>query len=59
MAFVGGYTVFLPGNWDITTFFFSYAMIGIVPVLFVFWKIVHRTQVRRFWAPSVLLIVIE
>ncbi|KAL2256839.1 hypothetical protein VTK26DRAFT_1044 [Humicola hyalothermophila] len=23
MAFVGGYTVFLPGNWDIPTFFFS------------------------------------
>ena len=23
MTFVGGYTVFLPGNWDIPTFFFS------------------------------------
>jgi amino acid transporter len=23
MAFVGGYTVFLPGNWDVPTFLFS------------------------------------
>jgi amino acid transporter len=24
MAFVGGYTVFLPGQWDVPTFLFSY-----------------------------------
>lgn len=24
MCFVGGYTVFLPGNWDVPTFLFSY-----------------------------------
>ncbi|KAG6916599.1 hypothetical protein DXG01_006156 [Tephrocybe rancida] len=47
MAIVGGYTVFLPGNWDVPTFLFSYAMVGIVPVLFVFWKILHKTQWRR------------
>ncbi|KAF9469325.1 general amino acid permease AGP2 [Collybia nuda] len=47
MAFVGGYTVFLPGKWDIPTFFFSYAMIGIVPVLFVAWKVAHKTQWRE------------
>ncbi|GLB34703.1 putative general amino acid permease [Lyophyllum shimeji] len=46
MAFVGGYTVFLPGRWDVPTFLFSYAMIGVVPVLFVFWKVLHRTQWR-------------
>jgi len=45
MAFVGGYTVFLPGRWDIPTFFFSYTMIGVIPLLFLYWKIVHRTQV--------------
>jgi amino acid transporter len=28
MAFVGGWTVFLPGNWDVPTFLFSYAMLG-------------------------------
>ncbi|KAE9409516.1 hypothetical protein BT96DRAFT_962194 [Gymnopus androsaceus JB14] len=48
MAFVGGYTVFLPGKWDIPSFFFSYTMIGILPVLFVFWKFYRGTQVRVF-----------
>ncbi|KAG5353115.1 hypothetical protein C0989_010319 [Termitomyces sp. Mn162] len=46
MAFVGGYTVFLPGRWDVPSFLFSYAMIGICPVLFVFWKVLHKTQWR-------------
>jgi amino acid transporter len=46
MAFVSGYTVFLPGKWDTTTFFFSYTMIGLVPLLFIFWKVIARTQVR-------------
>ena len=31
MTFVGGYTVFLPGFWDIPTFLFSYTMIGVFP----------------------------
>ncbi|KAJ7940420.1 general amino acid permease AGP2 [Mycena leptocephala] len=43
MAFVGGWTVFLPGNWDVPTFLFSYAMLGIAPVLFIFWKVFRRT----------------
>ncbi|ESK89860.1 general amino acid permease [Moniliophthora roreri MCA 2997] len=47
MAFIGGYTVFLPGKWDVPTFLFSYAMIGVVPVLFVAWKLYHRTQWRQ------------
>ncbi|KAJ7219477.1 amino acid permease/ SLC12A domain-containing protein, partial [Mycena pura] len=45
MALVGGWTVFLPGNWDIATFLFSYASLGAAPVLFVFWKIFRRTTV--------------
>lgn len=44
MTFVGGYTVFLPGNWDVPTFLFSYAMIGVFPVLFVGWKLVKKTR---------------
>ncbi|KAF8212010.1 amino acid permease/ SLC12A domain-containing protein [Mycena galopus ATCC 62051] len=28
MAFVSGWTVFLPGNWDVPTFLFSYTMLG-------------------------------
>ncbi|KDR73612.1 hypothetical protein GALMADRAFT_622147 [Galerina marginata CBS 339.88] len=45
MAFVGGYTVFLPGHWDVPSFLFSYLMIVIVPVLFLYWKVRYRTQV--------------
>ena len=44
MTFVGGYTVFLPGNWNVTTFLFSYTMIGVFPILFVGWKLLKRTK---------------
>lgn len=47
MAFVGGYTVFLPGNWDVPTFLFSYFMIMAFPVLYVGYKLVMRTKWRR------------
>ncbi|KAG2019910.1 general amino acid permease AGP2 [Coprinopsis cinerea AmutBmut pab1-1] len=44
MAFVGGYTVFLPGWWDTPSFFFSYTMIVVCPLLFLYWKLRHRSQ---------------
>ena len=44
MTFVGGYTVFLPGQWDVPTFLFSYMMIGVFPVLFLGWKLLKRTK---------------
>ncbi|KXX80246.1 General amino acid permease AGP2 [Madurella mycetomatis] len=44
MAFVGGYRVFLPGNWDVPSFLFSYAMIGICPCLYLGWKILKRSR---------------
>ncbi|MCJ1430468.1 hypothetical protein MMC29_008386 [Sticta canariensis] len=44
MTFVGGYTVFLPGQWDIPTFLFSYAMICVFPVLLIGWKLLKRTK---------------
>ncbi|MCJ1395500.1 hypothetical protein MMC18_008386, partial [Xylographa bjoerkii] len=47
MTFVGGYTVFLPGQWDLPTFFFSYTMIGVFPVLFVFWKLSKGTKLLK------------
>ncbi|KAL4740182.1 amino acid permease/ SLC12A domain-containing protein [Aspergillus similis] len=47
MAFFGGYEVFLPGNWDVPTFLFSYTMIGVFPVIYFGWKIFHRTSVRK------------
>ncbi|KAI4859543.1 amino acid permease/ SLC12A domain-containing protein [Hypoxylon rubiginosum] len=47
MTFVGGYTVFLPGKWNIPTFLFSYTMIGICPILFICWKLIHKTKFHR------------
>ncbi|KAH9484385.1 General amino acid permease AGP2 [Psilocybe cubensis] len=47
MAFVGGYTVFLPGRWDVPSFLFSYTMIAVVPLLFIYWKVRHSTE----WQP--------
>jgi amino acid transporter len=32
------------GNWDIPTFLFSYAMIGVFPIIFVGWKLFKRTK---------------
>ncbi|OJJ56712.1 hypothetical protein ASPSYDRAFT_1152454 [Aspergillus sydowii CBS 593.65] len=42
-----GYDVFISGQWDITTFFTSYTMVGFFIVAFVFWKIVKRTKYVR------------
>lgn len=47
MAFVGGYTVFLPGKWDVPTFIFSYFMIGLFPILFIGWKLIKKTKWTR------------
>ncbi|KAB5535273.1 putative carnitine transport protein [Coniochaeta sp. 2T2.1] len=47
MTFVSGYTVFLPGKWDIPTFLFSYTMIGIWPVLYLGWKLLKKTTVWK------------
>jgi amino acid transporter len=62
MVFVGGYTVFLPGHWDIPNFLFSYVSspinchisnrlrytsVGLFPVLYVGWKIVHKTKIVK------------
>jgi amino acid transporter len=44
MAFVGGYTVFLPGHWSVATFLFSYTMIGVCPILYFGWKFIHKTK---------------
>ncbi|OTB02636.1 hypothetical protein M426DRAFT_13421 [Hypoxylon sp. CI-4A] len=47
MTFIGGYTVFLPGNWSVPTFLFSYTMISVCPILFIGWKIIHKTSFRK------------
>ncbi|KAK5653901.1 hypothetical protein OQA88_7826 [Cercophora sp. LCS_1] len=47
MTFVGGYNVFLPGQWKVPTFLFSYTMIGVCPILFVGYKIAKRTRFHQ------------
>ncbi|KAH8911330.1 putative carnitine transport protein [Coniochaeta sp. PMI_546] len=47
MTFVGGYTVFLPGNWDVPSFLFSYTMIGVFPLLYLGWKFLKRTKIYK------------
>ncbi|KAK0435871.1 general amino acid permease AGP2 [Armillaria borealis] len=47
MPFVLRYSVFMPGNWDTTTFFFSYTIIGVLPILFIVWKVLHHTRLIR------------
>lgn len=39
-----GYSVFMPGWWDIGTFFSFYTMVFACIVLFLFWKVVKRTK---------------
>ena len=34
-------------NWDVTTFIFSYAMVGVFPIIFIVWKLVKRTKWLR------------
>ncbi|KAF8901978.1 general amino acid permease AGP2, partial [Mucidula mucida] len=47
MPWIIGYTVFLPGNWDTTTFVFSYLVLFLMPVIFVIWKLLHKTKFKR------------
>lgn len=47
MTLVMGYTVFIDGHWDTTSFFTSYTMLGFFPVAFLFWKIFRRTKYVR------------
>ncbi|KAF7553813.1 hypothetical protein G7046_g6992 [Stylonectria norvegica] len=49
MTFVGGYTVFLPldGYWNIPDFLFSYTMVAVFPILYVGWKLIHKTKIHK------------
>jgi len=40
-----GYSSFLP--WSVSSFFSYYTMVIVAPVLFVFWKVLHRTKVVK------------
>ncbi|GME89517.1 unnamed protein product [[Candida] boidinii] len=47
MVWVQGYTVFLPGNWSVESFLFSYLMIFIDIGLYIFWKVYKRTSIVK------------
>ncbi|KAJ2965910.1 hypothetical protein NUW58_g10795 [Xylaria curta] len=44
-ALIGGYTVFLPGNWDVPSFLFSYTSVAAFPILYLGWKVLHKTKI--------------
>ncbi|KAI1126912.1 amino acid permease/ SLC12A domain-containing protein [Nemania abortiva] len=45
-TFVGGYTVFLPGKWNVASFLFSYTFVAVFPILYFGWKIIHKTTLH-------------
>ncbi|KAK6355636.1 hypothetical protein TWF718_000030 [Orbilia javanica] len=47
MTFVGGFMVFLPGYWNLPTFFFSYTMPFMFPIIFFVWKFTRGTTWMR------------
>ncbi|EEQ40662.1 Amino acid permease family protein [Clavispora lusitaniae] len=47
MTFVGTYTVFIPGGWDIKSFLFSYLMIFVDIAIFVGCKIWMKTKWKK------------
>lgn len=44
VVFVYGYSTFLPGKFAIQDFFTYYTMVGVAPILFIFWKVVKKTK---------------
>uniref|UniRef100_A0A8H7TVH0 Amino acid permease/ SLC12A domain-containing protein n=1 Tax=Bionectria ochroleuca TaxID=29856 RepID=A0A8H7TVH0_BIOOC len=47
MMFVQGYTVFLPGFWDVPNFLFSYTMVSVFPALYIGWKLFYKTTIHK------------
>ncbi|KAM9906535.1 hypothetical protein OXX79_001516 [Metschnikowia pulcherrima] len=47
MIFVGTYETFLPGQWSVSSFLFSYLMIFIDIAIFVFYKVVFRSKWKK------------
>jgi amino acid transporter len=44
VVFVYGYTTFKPGQFTLESFFTYYTMVGLAPILFVFWKLYKKTK---------------
>ncbi|KAF2098240.1 putative arginine permease [Rhizodiscina lignyota] len=47
IVFIQGYTVFLPGKWNVGNFFTYYTMIFVCILLYFGWKIVKRTKLVK------------
>ncbi len=47
MTWLAGYTVFVPGNWDVQTFLFSYIMIFIDIFIYISWKLIKRPKWKK------------
>lgn len=47
MIWVGGYKVFLKGNWNVEQFLFSYIAVFIDIALYIFWKILKRPAWKK------------
>ncbi|KAF2472783.1 general amino acid permease-like protein AGP2 [Lindgomyces ingoldianus] len=45
IVFTYGYSTFLPGMWTLSSFFSYYTMVGVAPILYIGWKIIHRTKI--------------
>lgn len=44
VVFVYGYTTFKPGNFTVDTFLTYYFMVLLAPILFIGWKLIHKTK---------------
>jgi amino acid transporter len=44
MTFMGGYEVFLPGNWNVPTFLFSYTMVAVFPIVYFGWRLLKEKR---------------
>ncbi|ORY68191.1 histidine permease [Pseudomassariella vexata] len=44
MVCIYGYTTFLPGWWDVGTFFSYYTMVFVAIITFTFWKVLKKTR---------------
>ncbi|KAL5334342.1 amino acid permease/ SLC12A domain-containing protein [Aspergillus crustosus] len=44
---IQGYTVFVNGNWKVSTFIFNYGIIALAGLIGIGWKIVKRTPFRK------------
>lgn len=42
-----GYTTFLPGYWDVGTFFSYYLMVFLFPVFYLGWKLIKRSPMVK------------